>query len=69
MAVTGDGRRAVSASSDKTLKVWDLESGKVIATFSGEGSLDACAVAPDGMTIVAAGASGRVHILRLEGAG
>ena len=27
VAVTPDGRRAVSASCDKTLKVWDLESG------------------------------------------
>ena len=45
------------------------ESGKVIATFSAEGTLRACAIAPDGETFVAAGASGRVHFLRLEGAG
>ena len=36
VAVTPDGRRAVSASSDQTLRVWDLESGKEIATFTGE---------------------------------
>ena len=29
-----DGQRAVSASLDQTLKVWDLESGEVIATFT-----------------------------------
>jgi WD40 repeat protein len=28
VAVTPDGRRALSASWDKTLKVWDLESGR-----------------------------------------
>jgi WD40 repeat protein len=75
VAVTPDGRRAVSASGDDTLKVWDistglnagLESGEVIADFSAEGALWACAVAPDGETFVAAGASGRVHFLRLEG--
>jgi len=72
VAVTPDGRRAVSASDDQTLKVWDLESGAVIATFSGDGPLDACATAPDGgcsedtLTIVTGGASGRVHFLRLE---
>jgi WD40 repeat protein len=64
--LTPYGARAVSASADHTLKVWDLSSGQVIATFSGEGSLDACAIAPDGR-IVAGGTSGRVHILRLEG--
>jgi WD40 repeat protein len=67
VAVTPDGRRAVSASSDQTLKVWDLESGELVASFSADGTLAACAVAPDGLTIVAGGASGRVHILRLEG--
>jgi hypothetical protein len=67
VAVTPDGRRAVSASDDHTLKVWDLESGKLVATFIGDGTLIACAVAPDG-TIVIGGASGRVHFLHLEGA-
>ena len=75
VAVTPDGQPAVSASSDQTLKVWDistardtgLESGECIATFSADGALHACAVAPDGQTIVAGGASGRLHFLRLEG--
>jgi WD40 repeat protein len=31
-AVTPDGRRVVSASDDKTLKVWDLASGQAVAT-------------------------------------
>jgi WD40 repeat protein len=37
VAVTPDGR-AVSASHDATLKVWELESGATIATFSGDAS-------------------------------
>ena len=69
VAVTPDGQRAISASNDHTLKVWDLESGKVVATFIGEVPLYACAIAPDGETFVVAGETGRVHILRLEGAG
>jgi WD40 repeat protein len=72
VAVTPDGRRTVLASDDQTLKVWDLESGKLIAAFSAEGALHACAVAPGSgrpwdSVIVAGGASGRVHFLRLEG--
>ncbi|HUX76475.1 MAG TPA: hypothetical protein VMY40_07555 [Anaerolineae bacterium] len=69
VAVTPDGRRAISASSDRTLIVWDLERGEVVATFSGDGGMNACAVAPDGVTIVAGDGLGRVHLLRLEEAG
>ena len=66
-ALTPDGCRAVSASYDKTLKVWDLENGNVDATFSGESGLTSCSISPDGLTIVAGEKSGRVHFLRLKG--
>jgi WD40 repeat protein len=74
VAVTADGQRAVSASDDRTLRVWDLESGRVIATFYGEGPLLACDIVPasgrsgGSLLIVAGGTSGRVHFLQLEGA-
>jgi len=35
VAVTPDGKRAVSASENETLKVWDLESGKKLQTLAG----------------------------------
>ena len=35
VAVTPDGKRAVSASWDKTLKVWDLETGRALRTLEG----------------------------------
>ena len=35
VAVTADGQRAVSASKDQTLKVWDLESGEALRTLEG----------------------------------
>jgi WD40 repeat protein len=65
VAVTPDGSRAVSASDDKSLKVWDLASGVCLATFLADGTLFACAVTPDGRTVVTAGASGRLHFLRV----
>jgi WD40 repeat protein len=37
VAVTADGRRAVSASDDQTLKVWDLDSGAELRTLKGHG--------------------------------
>ena len=35
MALSADGRRAVSASDDKTLKVWDVETGRELRTLQG----------------------------------
>ena len=67
VAVTPDGRRAISASADHTLRVWDFESGNYIAAFTGEGPMLRCAIAPDGRTIIAREKSGRGHFLRLEG--
>ncbi|WP_190274292.1 hypothetical protein [Oscillatoria nigro-viridis] len=52
---------------DRTLKIWDLLSGKEIASFSGDAEFDCCAIAPDRVTVVAGDRSGRVHFLRLEG--
>ena len=53
VAVTPDGRRAVSASSDKTLKVWDLESGAELRTLEGHSDeVSGVAVTPDGRRVV-----------------
>ena len=35
VAVTPDGARAVSASHDNTLRVWDLATGEALASFEG----------------------------------
>jgi WD40 repeat protein len=64
VAVLADGRRAVSGSRDNTLRLWDLESGEVIATFTGDAAITCVAVARDDL-FVAGSANGAVHILRL----
>ena len=49
--------RAVSASSDRTLRVWDLESGQLVRTL--EGHLDAVNVVvpmPDGRRAISGSA-------------
>lgn len=54
-AVTHDGRRVVSASADRTLKIWDLDSGRPLATLVGHASeVNACAVTPDSRRVVSA---------------
>ena len=69
VAIAPDGKTAISASYDETLKIWDLLTGKEVASFRGEHAFICCAFAPDGVTVVAGDASGRVHFLRLEGMG
>jgi WD40 repeat protein len=55
VAITPDGRRAVSASGDATLRIWDLESGQRISTLKGHtDSVSAVAVTPDGRRALSA---------------
>ena len=35
MTVLADGRRALSGSQDKTLRLWDLETGAELRRFEG----------------------------------
>jgi WD40 repeat protein len=66
VAITPDGKYAISASDDKTLKIWDLEKGALVSNFIGNSSFLTCDTSPDGETIVAGDASGKIHFLRLE---
>ena len=53
--MTADGKRAVSASEDNTLKVWDLETGHALRTLEGHSaSVYGVAVTADGKRAVSA---------------
>ena len=55
VAVTPDGRQVVSASSDQTLKVWNLTTGSEEVTLQGHTDwITAVAVTPDGQRAVSA---------------
>ncbi|MEH2001549.1 MAG: hypothetical protein V7L00_22875, partial [Nostoc sp.] len=53
VAIAPDGKTAVSASRDNTLKLWDLQTGKEISTLTGHNdSVEAVAITPDGKTAI-----------------
>ena len=55
VAVLADGRRALSASEDCTLKLWDLESGTGLRTLEGhQGLVTAVAAQADGCRALSA---------------
>ena len=55
VAVTPDGKRALSASDDNTLKIWDLHSGTELRTLKGHTEcVTAVAVTPDGKLALSA---------------
>lgn len=62
-AVSPDGRQIVSASSDKTLKIWNVENGSEVATLVGHQDwVRDCAYSPDGRLIVSASRDGMVKL-------
>jgi WD40 repeat protein/tetratricopeptide (TPR) repeat protein len=54
LAFSPDGARILTASWDKTAKVWDAVSGKLIAVFAHQGAVNNAAFSPAGNRIVTA---------------
>ncbi|MEH1823295.1 MAG: hypothetical protein V7L31_30185, partial [Nostoc sp.] len=67
VAVTPDGKRVISASTDKTLKLWNLETGKNEQTFIGHtGSVTVVTVTPDGKRVISASTDKTLKLWNLE---
>jgi WD40 repeat protein len=55
-AFSPDGSRVISGSRDKTLKLWDAETGEPIRTYAGHTSfVEAVAFSPDGARLLSGG--------------
>jgi WD40 repeat protein len=67
VAVTADGRTAVSGSEDKTVRVWDLRNGSCSAVLQGHtGWVRAMAVSADGRTAVSGSEDKTVRVWDLR---
>ena len=67
IAVTPDGRRAISASQDQTLRVWDLETREELRILKGHtDSVNAIAVTPDGRRAISASQDQTLKVWDLE---
>ena len=63
VAITADGKTAVSGGDDGSVRVWDLVSGQQRATLIGhDGRVRAVAVIADGRTAVSGGDDGSVRV-------
>ncbi|MEG4232098.1 AAA-like domain-containing protein [Microcoleus sp. Pol11C3] len=67
VAISSNGKILASASADKTIKLWNLESQKPIATLTGHSSsVNSVAFSPDGKTLASASADKTIKIWNLE---
>jgi hypothetical protein len=67
VAITPDGARIVSGSSDKTVRVWDLRSGHLERILEGHtDEVLAVAITPDGARIVSGGQDEAMRVWNLD---
>jgi WD40 repeat protein len=67
VVVMPDSRRAVSASQDNTLRLWDLESGQVLRALEGHtDGVTAVAVTPDGCRAISGSADHTLRVWELK---
>ena len=67
VAVSPDGRFIVSGSDDRTVKVWEAESGRLLRSLEGHtDDVNAVAVSPDGRFIVSGSGDHTVKVWEAE---
>jgi WD40 repeat protein/serine/threonine protein kinase len=68
VCISRDGRRALSGAHDRTVRLWDLDTGTLIRLFRAEGDPDVSTVAlsPSGRLALSGGGDGIVRLWDVE---
>jgi WD40 repeat protein len=67
VAFSPDGKTLASASGDNTIKLWNLQSQKPIATLAGHSnSVNSVAFSPDGLTLASASGDKTIKLWNLQ---
>jgi WD40 repeat protein len=68
VALSPDGRTALSGSFDSTLKLWEVATGNTLRTFAGHTNIVlSVAFSPDGRTALSGGADKMLKLWSLAG--
>ncbi len=68
MALSGENLFALSASWDKTMRLWDLQKGVVAHKFKGhEKEVNTCCFSPDNRVILSGGCDKAINLWNVKG--
>jgi len=65
-AFNSNTTKVASGSNDKTIKIWDINTGKEVQSFTGVGAAKGILFNPKGTTVAAGSHDGKLRVLDLN---